>query len=593
MVAEALRPNQTAPTRIRCVAWLPHPGASRRSFASTVRIPSVPTSKPITRFAPSPTGALHIGSARTALFNWALARRHGGQFILRIEDTDKARSSDAATAGIVGDLKWLGLDWDQGPSPLADRAADPRAGQIGPHGPYFQSQRHAIYEHQVERLLADGRAYRCFKSAQELAAERDEARAAKRRLMVDPTHSRRLSRAQIARFQRQGRPSVIRFHMPDGPISVTDQVLGQVTVPDGQVEDFILVRSDDRPTYHLAVVVDDALMGVTCIIRGQEHLDNTIKHAALQDALGFARPLYTHLPLILNPDGSKMSKREKARIVRQAAAKADLRDLDGVDDSRLAGFLDGRSDDPQVAEAVTEVLGVALPEIDLADFRASGYLPQVICNYISLLGWSPGSDIERFDLDHLKAHFGLDRIGKANARFDRQKLKAFNAETISQLPRELFHDTLQAFLRCHDAPFAERLGDRFDLFADAYQPRSATLQDPAHLGRFFVTADEALTYDAKSTRKVLARNADEGYGVLRDLAGRLAACPAWTTDAIDEVVATYSQEHHLSMGKVAQPLRVAVSGGPVSPPIGPTLLILGKASTLRRIERCLQADSAK
>ena len=555
------------------------------------------TSTPVvTRFAPSPTGALHVGGARTALFNWAFARRHGGQFILRIEDTDKARSTPESTAGILRNLKWLGIDWDQGPEdeqrheetkdpPAADRLRH----EAGAGGPYFQSQRLDLYRAHLARLLDSGRAYKCFKTPQELGAQRQRARAEKRAVWYDPTESRSLSADQIAQYEKEGRPHVVRFLVPPDPgvITVEDDLLGAVSVNATEVEDFVILKSDGYPTYHFAVVVDDALMGVTHVIRGQEHLNNAAKHVLLQDALGFERPHYVHVPLIFNADGSKMSKRDKAKAARQAARTNGLESVESVDAASFEAFMKKKSDDLDVAVAVAQRLNLALPEIDVSDFRASGYLPQVVCNYIALLGWSPGNDLERFDNEFLKTHFGIEGLNKSNARFDRQKLVAFNADTIADLAPDEFRRKLWAQLERHRPDFLASLGDRFNAFADAYHLRSPTLDEPVRLGRFFVLADDAIEYDPAAVKKVLRKNNNRGLAVLADLKAVLERCETWNAEALESSLKAHAADNDLKMGDLAQPLRVAVSGSTVSPPIFETLAILGRDSTLARIDRCL------
>lgn len=577
------------------------------------------TQKIVTRFAPSPTGYLHIGGARTALFNWAFARQHGGTFILRLEDTDRVRSTNQSTQTILQDLAWLGLDWDEGPQLGADttgKTPDPHATQKGQRGPYFQSQRLAIYRRHIDQLLDCQRAYKCFKTPHELAQDREAAKREKRPYKYDPTESLGLSPQQIQRYEQEGKPCVVRFRMPDHDVSVDDLVLGSVTVKAAELEDFIILKSDGFPTFHLANVVDDALMGVTHVLRAQEHLMNTPKHVALQEALGFDPPSYAHMPLIFNADGSKMSKRDKAKVARRAAkqwiqeahhqatpsegddaeeALDALAKRAGVEARVLAAFLDKKSDDNHVAQALAHpaALGLTLPEIDVHDFRASGYLPGVILNYIALLGWSPGNDIERFDMEFLVRQFNLNRIGKSNARFDRDKLLAFNTEAIAKLPPDEFY----AKLKGHDAQFHQGcyhrdLGEpRFRLFAEAYRERSRTLNEPFVNGRFFVDEIKPMDYDQKAVAKVLLKSNGGGLAVLRDLLPILEPCAAagWTAQALESLIKDYAQTHNLGLGKVAQPLRVAVAGSTVSPPIFDTLVILGPESTLAAIRRCLNA----
>lgn len=512
----------------------------------------------VTRFAPSPTGTLHVGGARTALYNWAFARQQGGRFLLRLEDTDQARSSRASARGILADLLWMGIAWDEGPA----EDGDPDAAGCGPHGPYHQSRRLDLYQEQIERLLASGRAY----------VPKDE-------------------------------PEIVRFGM-GRDVAFDDAVYGRVEVKGSELPDFVIRKGDGFPTFHLAVVVDDALMGVTHVIRGQEHLANTPRHVALQEALGFARPTYVHTPSILNPDGSKMSKRDRSKAARRAAAAvlkgrettvehlvAALPDGDGdpcgVDADVLQQFMDGERDDDRIAEGIASSLGVALPEINVAEFRASGFLSESLGNYLALLGWNPGDDREQFDRSFLIESFSFERVNRSNARFDRDKLLAFNGDAIRAMAPGTFRACLGPHFDQFHAPLRERIGERFDAFADVYQARTRVLDDPARLGAFFGMDDTSLVYDAKAVRKVLAKNDHAGRGVLEEVAAALRDLTAWTAEMIDELIGTVAARADRKLGDVAQPVRVAVSGGTVSPPLGPTLEILGRASTLARINHCL------
>lgn len=482
---------------------------------------SVNNPKVITRFAPSPTGLLHVGGARTALFSWAYARGRGGRFILRLEDTDQKRSSEAAAEAIVADLRWLGLDWDN---------------QVIPR----QSQRLDRYNEVIDGLKAKGLAY-------------DDDGA-------------------------------VRFRMDHLPgVTFDDAVYGHIEVGRDQLENFVIKKADGFPTFHLAVVVDDIDMHVTHVIRGQEHLSNTVKHAALYDALGEPRPVWCHTPSIMNPDGSKMSKRDKAKTARAAANAQGLQTLGpGSDDARYQQFLAKDNDDLDIAERIAAALNLHLPEINLADFRASGYLPDVLCNYLALLGWNPGNNLERFDLETFRGTFDFDRINKANSKFDREKLAAFNGDTLQKMPP----DDFAAKLAAHDPPLAARLGDHFRGFCAMYQPRSRTLNDPAQLGAFFFNPPQS--YDDKAVKKNLTKNDNEGLNVLRDFRDVLAQLPAWQPEAINAAIESFTTAKQLkNMGSVAQPLRVAVSGTAVTPPIDQTLALLGQQETLARIGRCL------
>ncbi|MBL4702708.1 MAG: glutamate--tRNA ligase [Phycisphaeraceae bacterium] len=501
------------------------------------------TTLPITtRFAPSPTGALHVGGARTALFAWAYAKQHGGKFIIRIEDTDQKRSSPQSTKGILQDLQWLGLNWDQGPNP---DATDPYADQIGEQGPYFQSQRLDIYNKHINTLVEQGLAY-----------EDDGA---------------------------------IRFRM-DKDIAFTDAVYGDIKFAAADLEDFVIRKADGFPTFHLAVVVDDALMNVTHVIRGQEHLINTSKHVALLDALGFAHPTYAHTPSIMNPDGSKMSKRDKAKVARKAAKEAKLTSMGGDDDA-FTEFLDKKNDDMKFTLAIARLLELELPEINVSDFRDSGYLPAALLNYIALLGWNPGDDIEQFDMAFLVEKFGLGRIGKSNSKFDRTKLRSFNTDAIGNLDSETFSKLLRKQLSDHHPQYNNLIEDstRFAAFCAAYQPRAHTLDEVATLGHFFVADNDAIVYNEndKATKKNLLKNEGKGLKTLAEFAVELAKLEPWSGEAGHDLIKNYCDAREMNMGQVAQPLRIALSGTTVTPDMALTLDIMGKSDTLKRIERCL------
>jgi len=538
-----------------------------------------------TRFAPSPSGHLHVGGARTALFCWAYARGRSGRFVLRIEDTDQKRSSDAAALGFLEDLSWLGIDWDEGPEHAGCGG--------GVAGPYFQAQRLDLYRAHLDRLIAEGRAYRAFETPEELQAARDRAGG----------HGYRYDRAAldldaetVRRYLDEGRPHVVRFQVPDdGTIEVTDAVLGTVRVEARQLDDFVIMKADGFPTYHFAVVVDDELMGITHVIRGQEHLNNTVRHVLLQDALGFRRPVYAHVSLIFNPNGSKMSKRDKDKALRTAVKERGGERPDAIDETTWTWWLEGKDHqlDLDVAERLATEIGVTLPEINVDDFRRAGYLPEVMVNYLALLGWSPGEDVEKFDSAFLVERFDLDRIIKAPAKFDREKLLAFNLDALQAMDPHDFARRIFAHAEREHPDFLARLGDRFDLFAEINHERSKTLDDPFTDGRFFVVADDAIVYQrTKGVRKALVKGEPNGYAHLDAIREPLREVGAWTADGLEETIRAYADAHAAGkLGQVAQPLRIAVTGGTVSPAIFQTLEILGKDAVLARIEHCL-ADRA-
>lgn len=548
----------------------------------------------VTRFAPSPSGHLHVGGARTALFCWAFARGRGGSFLLRIEDTDQKRSSDSASLGFLKDMEWLGIRWNEGPT---FEAPDGTTVGGGPHGPYFQSERLAIYNRHIEQLVAEGKAYYAFDTPEELDAKRKAALAAKVPYRYDRA-ALQLSKEAVAANLRAGKPAVVRCRVPAGAITIKDEILGEATLPDGEVDDFVIRKVDGFPTYHFAVVVDDELMGVTHVLRAQEHFTNTAKHMVLQDHLGFRRPVYGHLPIITNPDGSKMSKRDKDKTLRAAVTAKGMKSPPPgtIDQAAFDAWLGDKNKqlDLEIANRLAEVLDVALPEINVDDFRRSGYLPSVITNFLALNGWSPGENIEKFDLAFLTQRFDLARVQKTPAKFDRVKLLAFNCDAITAMPREEFVRLCRAHGERFHPEFLERLSEaQFTLLAGASHERSKTLDDLYRTNRWVVVGDEGLAYeDSKNVRKAMLEGSPRGVDRLREVKPLIervgGGAGEWTSTAIEAALKPYADQHcEGNLGKVAQPLRVAVTGGTVSPPIFDTLAILGRTSVLRRLERCL------
>jgi glutamyl/glutaminyl-tRNA synthetase len=537
-----------------------------------------------TRFAPSPTGYLHIGGARTALFNYLLAKRLGGKFVLRIEDTDQTRNIEAADQKLMEDLRWLGLQWDEGP------------GVGGPAGAYYQSPRRATYAAAARRLLESGQAYYAMETRAELEEMRKAAQQRGEKGFRYPRPAKFPTEAEAEAARAAGRPVVIRFKMPTRDFTVHDQILGDVTIGAAELSDFVIVKSDGFPTYNFAVVVDDAAMEITHVLRGQEHLMNTPGQIGLYEALGHTPPAFAHLPIIFNMSGTKMSKREKDKVVRDAAKAAGLDDAKimeqaGVTDAALVSAW--RAGDTQLpGEALARLakaLAVHPPEIDIHDFRKSGYLPEVLNNFIALLGWSPGTDREKFSLAELAEAFSLERVGKTNARFDRDKLLAFNTAALDAATMErkvaAFRDWLSV---CEPGPFSgadDALLVRLIEMCKGFR----TFPDIEQKAGVLLAPDEAVKYDPKAIKDWLHKGERLGVRVLNDLAGRLGGLAEWTPERLDEVVRGYAEEHGLGLGKVAQPLRVAVTGTTVSPQIADTLNLLGKERTLVRIKRALVA----
>ncbi len=469
----------------------------------------------VTRFAPSPTGFLHIGGARTALFNWLYAQKHGGTMLLRIEDTDRERSTDAAIAAIIDGLNWLGLSW---------------------HGdPIHQSRRADRHRAAVEQMLADGRAYRCFATAAELDAMREEARAAGR----PPRYDGRW-RDRDPREAPPGAKPVIRLRAPqEGQTTIPDKVQGTVTWANKDLDDLVLLRSDGTPTYMLAVVVDDHDMGVTHIIRGDDHLTNAARQTQIYEALGWPVPVMAHIPLIHGPDGAKLSKRHGAL---------------GVD-----------------------------------AYRAMGYLPAALRNYLVRLGWSQG-DREVFSTAEMVEAFSLEGVGRSPARFDFAKLTNLNGQYLratedAALERQ-FVDTLPYL------PGGEAVEIRLDLAARAkllavmpgLKERAKTLVELLD-GAAFLFASRPLPLDAKAAD--LLR--EGGRAHLEALLPPLTALEVWTAAATEAVVRRYAEVSGNKLGQVAQPLRAALTGRATSPGIFDVLEVLGREESLARIGDALAA----
>ena len=471
------------------------------------------TTPVVTRFAPSPTGFLHIGGARTALFNWLYARRFGGRMLLRIEDTDRERSTEAAIAAIIDGLSWLGLDWD---------------GDV-----VYQFARAARHREIAAELLARGKAYRCYATQQELEAMREQARAEKRPPRYDGRWRDR-SEADCQAAEAQGLKAVIRLKAPqDGETVIDDQVQGRVVFPNKDLDDLVLLRSDGNPTYMLAVVVDDHDMGVTHIIRGDDHLTNAARQTHIYQALDWSVPVMSHIPLIHGPDGAKLSKRHGAL---------------GVD-----------------------------------AYRAMGYLPAALRNYLVRLGWSHG-DQEFFSTDEMTAVFDLPQIGRSAARFDYAKLENTNGHYMRAPPDAELLEALIATLPY--LPQAEAYMPRLDaamrgkLLAamGGLKERAKTLVELADGARFLFDT-RPLAMDAKAA-EILASG---GKAHLAALLPRLEALANWSAAEAEAAVRAYSVETGAKLGQVAQPLRAALTGRSTSPGIFDVLQVLGREESLGRI----------
>ena len=453
-----------------------------------------------TRFAPSPTGLLHIGGVRTALFCWLYARRHGGTFILRVEDTDRERSTAEAVQVILDGMQWLGLDADE--------------------GPFYQTERYPRYREVIREWLDAGKAYPCWCSKEELEAMRNAQLAGKEKPRYD-------GRCRNGATPREGVKPVVRFKNPlDGTVVVADAVHGDVVFQNAELDDLIIERSDGNPTYNFCVVVDDHDMKVTHVIRGDDHLNNTPRQMNMLRAMGVEPPVYAHLPMILGPDGTKLSKRHGA--------------------------------------------------VSVLAYREAGYLPDALLNYLARLGWSHG-DQEIFSLEEMTALFDIADVNKSASAINPDKLAWINQQHLMRLPPADVVPELRWQL--------ERLGVSapedavLEAVVLAQRERSKTLKEMAESSRYFF--DEPIRMDEKAAKKHLG---PEARTVLEGAREALAALSPWEAGAIHLAVQGLADTRGIGLGKVAQPIRVAVSGGSVSPPIDQTLSILGREKTLRRLD---------
>jgi glutamyl-tRNA synthetase len=477
------------------------------------------TSTVVTRFAPSPTGYLHIGGARTALFNWLYARAKGGKMLLRIEDTDRARSTEGAILAILDGLRWLELDWD---------------GE-----PIYQLARATRHREAAEQLLAEGKAYRCYASAEELVAMREMARAAGRAPGYDGTW-----RDRDEREAPIGITPVIRFRAPrEGETIIEDQVQGRVVFANKDLDDLVILRSDGTPTYNLSVVVDDHDMGITHVIRGDDHLTNAARQTQIYKALGWETPIFAHVPLIHGPDGAKLSKRHGA-------------------------------------------LGVEA-------YRAMGYLPAALRNYLVRLGWSHGDD-EIMSTEDMVRWFDLDAIGRSAARFDFAKLENLNGHYLRAAPDAEIMQRLKALVPelPNGGELAGKIGTegwgKLERALPGLKERAKTLVEILDNAEYLF-AKRPIALDSQAEKLL-----DEaGRKSLAALLPRLESVETWMPEALDAAVRRYAEEAGLKLGKVAQPLRAALTGRTTSPGIFDVLEVLGREESLARIrDKVLHSKSA-
>ena len=462
-----------------------------------------------TRFAPSPTGVLHIGSVRTALFCWLWSRHHNGTFVLRIEDTDRERSTPENVEAILDGMSWLGLDPDE--------------------GPFFQSHRFDRYAEVIDAWLASGKAYRCYCTKEELEAMREKQIAAGQKTRYD-------SRCRNRQEPREGVPPVVRFRNPlHGEVVVDDLVRGRVVFSNAELDDLIIARSDGTPTYNFTVVVDDSDMEITHVIRGDDHLNNTPRQMNMLDALGSSRPAYAHLPMILGADGAKLSKRHGA--------------------------------------------------VDVREYREHGYLPDALLNYLVRLGWSHG-DQELFSIDEMIRLFDIADVNASASAFNPEKLLWLNQQHIIAMPAERLGQMLVPYLI--KAGIDPAAGPDPARVAEGFRERAHTLLQMAESCRYCYQDFEEI--EAASLKKHLRPVILQPF---MDVTARLRALEAWSEDGISRVIEACAAEHGINMGKLGQPLRVAVTGGSVSPPIDVTLTLVGRDRTLARLDKAIELIEAR
>ncbi len=482
-----------------------------------------------TRFAPSPTGNLHVGGAHTALFAWLFARHEGGRFVLRIEDTDEVRSTAESLAAIYDGLHWLGIDWDEGPD------------VGGPHGPYIQSERLDIYEEHIARLIESGRAYRCYCTPEELEERREIMRARG----LPPRYDgkcRALTADETRRLDAQGREFCVRFRVDDqGVTIVEDLVRGEVAFENALMGDFVIQKTSGYPTYHLAVVVDDYLMEITHVIRAEEHLPNTQAHLQLMEALGLAPPQFAHLPLILGTDRTKLSKRHGA--------------------------------------------------VNLMDYREQGFLPEAMRNFLALIGWSPGTDEEILSLDELIEKFTLEGVSRSPGVFDLEKATWLNGEYLKRADAEYIADLIEPELRA-EGLIEEDLGPerRAWLVAvvELMKERTRLLTDFVVWGRYFFTDD--YPYDNRARSKWLSR--EEVPERLELLADRLEGLESWDVDSIEGAIRGLAAELDVGAAKLIHPCRAAVTGQTVGPSLFDLLALVPQKDVVARLRRTAELGRA-
>jgi nondiscriminating glutamyl-tRNA synthetase len=476
------------------------------------------------RFAPSPTGNLHVGGARTALFNWLMAKKYNGSFILRLEDTDLDRNLREAEEGIITSLRWLGLDWDEGP------------GRGGPFGPYRQSERLDIYRREADRLLEAGLAYKCYCTPEDLASQREAAKK-KGSAFLYNGRCRELDSQKRKELEMAGIRPALRIKAPrEGATIVKDLIRGEVTFENNTMDDFIIMKSNGVPTYNFACVIDDSLMKITHILRAEEHLSNTPKQIVVYNLLGYELPQFAHVPMILAPDRSKLSKRHGATAVEE--------------------------------------------------FRTDGYLPEALVNYLALLGWSPGDDREIMPLSEIVASFSLENISKSAAVYDTKKLTWLNAHYLNALPLEQIVKAALPFFKERgyiDEELSQESAAYVEKVIAAVRTRVHTLVELTDASDYFFRDD--LAYEEKGIKKFFTK--PDVAAILTKGAQALAETEPFDLPTVEASYRKIVEELGISGGALIHPTRLAVSGKTVGPGLFDIIVTLGKKKSLERIERAI------
>jgi len=483
-------------------------------------LPHPSASAPRLRFAPSPTGYLHIGGVRTALFNWLWARKTKGTFVLRVEDTDQERSTPESTQIIFDSLRWLGIDWDEGPE------------KGGAHGPYTQMERLGLYKEMSERLIANGKAYRCFCTKAELDAQREALKA------KDPKATFRYPGTCRARIDQPDLPFVVRFRMPeDGAVTYVDKVFGEVVTPNTAQQDFVLIRAGGVPLYNFGAVVDDITMGITLVARGRDHMVNTPPQILLYQAFGAQLPEFAHLPMMLAPSGEKLSKRHGA--------------------------------------------------VSVTEYRDQGYAPGAVLNYLVRFGWSAG-DQEVFSVDELIEKFDWAHCGKGDGKFDAKKFLAIEHEHLRStrlVPDDDYVRQVLPFLAARG--IEEPSTDIVRAALPAIRDRAHTFKEAADLLDFFLRDEPVM--DEKAAAKAFVPAAGK---LLRGLIGALEEAPSWGEATLDEAIKAWADRDGIAFKDIAQPARVALTGRTASPALHQVLVVLGKDASLTRLARAASRAEA-